>query len=104
MLVLVHIDLGDVAIDARADLDKVAIDGCVVGVFVIGGVPPEEKSADQQHRDESDDDETAARAGAWNLRPLLGWSGLLGILLRHLLSSHVILVIALRHTKGPGQR
>ncbi len=61
LLVVLDIDLDDLADDAGADLIEVAIDLGVVGVLDEGGVPVEEAGADHQQNDDGDDDELAPR-------------------------------------------
>ena len=58
-LVLFHVHLGDVAGDARTDLDEVTIDLRVIGVFGVCGAPPDAEG-DEYHDNESDDDNTPA--------------------------------------------
>ena len=48
-LVLFDVDLDDLAGDARADLNEVAVDLRVVGVFAEGGVPPEAEGDERDH-------------------------------------------------------
>ena len=59
VLVLLHVDPDHLPGHPGADLDQVAIHLCVVGVFVIRGVPPEEQRAHDQNSDHADDDEPA---------------------------------------------
>ncbi len=61
LLVVVDVDLDDLAGDARADLVEVAVDLGVVGVFGEGGAPVEEGADDDQENDDGDDDELAPR-------------------------------------------
>ena len=58
-MILVHIDLDDLSGNTGADLYQVTIHLCVVGVFVIRGVPPEEQGAHDKNCNHADDDEAA---------------------------------------------
>ena len=60
LLVVVDVDLDDLAGDARADLIEIAVDLGVVGVFGEGGAPVEDARADDEQDDDGDDDELAA--------------------------------------------
>ena len=66
-LVLVDIYLGNLATDARADLDQVPVDLRVVGIFAEGGVPPDADGGNHQHRHHDDDDAPAAGLAAARL-------------------------------------
>ena len=59
-LVLFHIDLDDLAGDARADLDQMAVDLRVVSIFAEGGVPPDPDGDQHQDHDHNHDDAPAA--------------------------------------------
>ena len=60
LLVLLNVDRQHVAGDARADLEKVAVNLRVVGVLGEGGAPPD---ADRDNdKDDEDEDEDAALA------------------------------------------
>ena len=58
-LLLLHVDMDDLAGDTRADLIEVAVYLGVVGVFGEGGAPVKEPGADGDHSDDDDDDEPA---------------------------------------------
>ena len=60
LLVVIDVDLDDLAGDARADLIEVAVDLSVVGVFGKGGAPVEDARADDEKNDDRDDDEFAS--------------------------------------------
>ncbi len=59
VLILLHVDPDNLPGNPGADLDQVTIHLCVVGVFVIRGVPPEEQRAHDKNGDHADDDEPA---------------------------------------------
>jgi hypothetical protein len=59
-LVLLDVDLGDLARNAGAHLDQVAVDLRVVGVFAIGGAPPEPGGNQHEDRNHDSDDDSAA--------------------------------------------
>ncbi len=60
LLVVVDVDLDDLAGDARAHLKEVAIDLSVVGALREGRVPVEERADDDEENDDGDDDVFAA--------------------------------------------
>ena len=66
LLVVVDVDLDDLAGDAGADLIEIAVDLGVVGVFGEGGAPVEDARADDEEDDDRDDDELAARLLRWD--------------------------------------
>ncbi len=59
VLILFDIDPDHLPGNPGADLDQVTIHLCVIGVFVIRGVPPEEQGAHDKNRDHADDDKPA---------------------------------------------
>ena len=120
VLILFDIDPDHLPGNPGADLDQVTIHLCVIGVFVIRGVPPEEQRAHDKNSDHADDDKPAPplfsgraiqvlilRIVLASLRTL--FDGTLHGLIPDsvpppLLSSHVILVIRLRDAQCPGER
>ena len=48
-LVLFHVDLGHLAVDARAHLDQVAVDLRVIGILAVGGAPPDAEGNQRHH-------------------------------------------------------
>ena len=71
ILVLIHVDLDHLSGNPGADLYQVTIHLCVVGVFVIRGVPPEEQRAHDKNRDHADDDEPALSLFPWRTVQIL---------------------------------
>ncbi len=59
-LILLDIDLENLAGDARADLNQMAVDLRVIGVFAISGAPPNAQSNQREHHDYDYDDASAA--------------------------------------------
>ena len=59
VLILIHVDFDHLPGNPGADLYQVTIHLCVVGVFVIRGVPPKKQRAHDKNRDHADDDEPA---------------------------------------------
>ena len=55
-LIFLDIDLENLAADARADLDQMAVDLRVIGVFAISGAPPNAQSNQREHHDHDYDD------------------------------------------------
>ncbi len=116
-LVVVDVDLDDLAGDAGADLVEVAVDLGVVGVFGEGGAPVEEAGADDEQDDDGDDDELAAGflrgdlgfVGCCVRAAGAGWSVRSGCpacsaCSGKLLSSEIIFVVGLGDAQGTGQR
>ena len=113
-LVVLDVDLDDLAGDARADLVEIAVHLGVVGVLGEGGAPVEEAGADDEQQDDADDDElaagllrrrfgsvacvTAGRSAAALCRPAE-----LCLCLPRLLSSEIIFVVGLSDAQGTGQ-
>ena len=60
LLVVLDVDLDDLAGDAGADLVEIAVDLCVIGVLGEGGAPVEDACADDKQDDDRDDDELTA--------------------------------------------
>ena len=50
-LVLFHVDLDHLAVDARAHLDQVAVHLRVVGILAVGGAPPDAEGDERHHHD-----------------------------------------------------
>src|SRR6185437_5336431 len=61
-LVFVYIDPGDVPGNARADLGEVTVNLRIVGVFVVGGVPPDAQR-DKHHGRDSDNKNASPAPG-----------------------------------------
>ena len=76
-LVFVHVDLGDLAGDAGADLDEMPVDLGVVGIFREGG-PPVEIAPGEDENDDDAEDQEPARPGVAGAAFAVGFSGLFG--------------------------
>ena len=74
-LIFIHVNLGHLACNARADLDQVAVHLRVVGAFAIGRAPPQADGNQRQYHNHGNDDASAAglRRRALDLFAFVVW-------------------------------
>ena len=103
-LLLLDVDMDDLAGDTGADLVEVAVHLGVVGVFGEGGAPVEECGANDDHSDDDDDDELAPWNYPWAELPASPVVAHLRSGRPRLLSSEILFVVRRRHTQRTCQR